>query len=160
MAGRDSLREFTPDWPPRFPPKFVGGLGTDRSAGFAENPPRDCGAFDTGPRVSGVRDGCIPPTGGRGTLRATCGKFSRPACEPFIIGRCAEFGRPTSEPLTPGRCTLFSAGRAIVPRTAGEGTRPDALSGPCGMILDGVSGSLRPANGFCPPSVPPRLKLA
>jgi len=69
--------------------------------------------------------------------------------------------RPPSAPFIPGRCTLFSAGRATVPRTAGEGTRPDALSGPCGIIRDGVNGSFLPANGFCPPTaVPPRLKLA
>jgi hypothetical protein len=33
-----------------------------------------------------MRDGC-PPIGGRGTLRAICGLFARPACELFITGR-------------------------------------------------------------------------
>jgi len=69
--ARVSLRDVIPGRLARLPPKFAGGRGTDRSAGLAENPPRDCGPFEMGPRASGAGDGCIPPIGGRGTLRAT-----------------------------------------------------------------------------------------
>jgi hypothetical protein len=143
-----------PGWPSRPPLNPEGGRGTERSAGLAPKPPRDCGPFDSGPR-----DACMLPMGGRGTLRAICGLFDRPISEPFVMGRCG-FERPTC-PFIGGRCPLLSAGRATVPRTAGDGTRPEALSGPCGMIRDGVRGSLLPANGFCPPDDErPRLKLA
>jgi len=57
---------------------------------------------------------------------------------------------------------VFSAGRAV-PRKAGDGTRPEALSGPCGMMRDGVNGdeAVRPAKGLSPPKEDlPRLKLA
>lgn len=60
---------------------------------------------------------------------------------------------------------LLAPGRGT-PRIAGEGAAPDALSGPCGIIRDGVSGEdpVRPARApfearpTCDPM--PRLKLA
>ncbi len=126
----------------------AGGRGTERSAGGAENPPRDCGAL-----ICGTRD-CAPLfVGGRGTLRAIC-----------VI--CGELVRPTSELPMAGRCVLLLPGRGT-PRKAGEGTVPDALSGPCGMIREGVRGEdpVRAADGpwafvLTSRAPAPRLKLA
>jgi len=126
----------------------AGGRGAERSAGAAENPPRDCRVV-----IWGARD-CAPLfIGGRGTLRAI-----------WVI--CGEPVRPTSELPVAGRCMLLLPGRGT-PRKAGEGTAPDVLSGPCGMIREGVRGEdpVRPADGPWPFALPnrappPRLKLA
>jgi hypothetical protein len=64
--------------------------------------------------------------------------------------------RATSELLAPPRLMLLLGGLGT-PRSPGEGTAPDALSGPCGMIRDGVIGDDpdRPPNApFPPPAAP------
>lgn len=125
--------------------KPAGGRGTERWAGPAEKPPRDWGVF-----ICGARAWAAPLIGGRGTLRATWESELRPISELPIAGRC-----------------MLLLGGLGAPRRAGDGTAPDALSGPCGMMREGVRGEdpVRPANGFWPvalPNVdpPPRVKLA
>src|SRR4029077_9203791 len=73
--------------------------------------------------------------------------------------------RAISELLAPPRLMLLFGGLGT-PRSPGEGTAPDALSGPCGMIRDGVIGEdpVRPPTArsfFAPPTaVPAPWKLA
>jgi hypothetical protein len=72
--------------------------------------------------------------------------------------------RCTGELPIAGRCALLAPGRGT-PRIDGEGTVPDARSGPCGIIREGVKGAdpVRPAiappadRPICDPL--PRLKL-
>lgn len=116
----------------------AGGRGTDRCAAPPEKPPRDWGALVSGMRdcvaglACGMRDCGAALMGGRGILCAICVVLPRPICELLSSGRC-----PTL--LFPGRGT---------PRNAGDGTGPEALCGPCGIIRDGVSAPdwVRPAN--------------
>jgi hypothetical protein len=70
--------------------------------------------------MDGVRDCDAPAIGGRGTLRAT-----------WVFAP-----RPISALPIAGRCMLLLA----VPRSAGFGTAPEALPGPCGMMREGVKG--------------------
>ena len=87
--------------------KPAGGRGTERCS--AEKPPRDGAVF-----TCGIRACCAPPfIGGRGTLRSTWGLALRPICEFPTAGRC-----------------MLLAGALDPPRIAGDGTAPDALSGP------------------------------
>lgn len=129
---------FCPENPPRGGPAL---------AGAPEKPPRDCGGLF----IAGPREGWLLLSGGRGMFRAIVVLFSGPCC--------------ICELPIAGRCILLAPGRGA-PRIAGEGTAPDALSDPCGIIRDGVSGEdpVRPAIGpfeardICEPF--PRLKLA
>jgi hypothetical protein len=79
-----------------------------------------------------MRDCGAALIGGRGTLRAICVVLPRPISELLIPGRCGRL-------VFPGWGT---------PRNAGDGTGPEALWGPCGMIREGVSAPsvVRPAN--------------
>ncbi len=105
--------------------KPTGGRGTLRSAGAGENPRGD---RDPGARYCGAE-----LIGGRGMLRAISGL--PPRCISLLLtdGRCTRLYGAA------GRCMLGLPGRGA-PRKAGEGTAPRALSGPCGIMLEGVSG--------------------
>jgi hypothetical protein len=130
---------FGPENPPREGVAFVGA---------PENPPRDGGGLF----IAGPREGWLPLNGGRGMFRAIVVLL--------FSGACCICELPSA-----GRCILLAPGRGT-PRTAGDGTAPDALSDPCGIIRDGVKGAdpVRPAMAApagrptCDPF--PRLKLA
>jgi len=96
----------------------------------------------------------LKPVGGRGTDLCT-GPAENPPRAPFDSGVLPMVGRGTLRAICvlpiAGRCTLLVGGLGT-PRRVGDGTGPDALSGPCGMIRDGVKGEdpVRPADGFWP----------